>query len=109
MFYERLKEICRKKETSITKVLKQIGIGTANGTYWKNGSIPSSDIVIKLAKQLDVSTDYLLGLDEKPIQDGQALSDRNKKIFSILNDPDLTDEEIKEFFRYVDFLKSKRD
>ena len=60
MFYEQLKKACKEKGTSVTATLKKIGVGTANGTYWKNGSVPSSDIVIQLAEFLDVSTDYLL-------------------------------------------------
>lgn len=60
MFYEQLKKACKDRKTSITAVLKKLGIGTANGTYWKNGSSPSSDIVIQLAEFLNVSTDYLL-------------------------------------------------
>lgn len=60
VFYNQLKQACKKKGTSITAVLKKIGIGTANGTYWKNGSVPSSDIVVQLSEFLDVSTDYLL-------------------------------------------------
>lgn len=60
MFYEQLKKACKKNNTSITAVLKQLGIGTANGTYWKNGSNPTSDMVIKLSEFLGVSCDYLL-------------------------------------------------
>ncbi|MDE6101985.1 MAG: hypothetical protein K2F73_03300 [Ruminococcus sp.] len=60
MFYEQLKKACKNKSTSVTAVLKKIGIGTANGTYWKNGSIPASDTVVQLAEFLEVTTDYLL-------------------------------------------------
>lgn len=60
MFYDRLKTACKNAHTTITATLKAIGIGTANGTYWKNGSAPSSDVVVKLAEFLGVSTDYLL-------------------------------------------------
>lgn len=60
MFYDRLKQACKNKNTNVTATLKKIGIGGANGTYWKNGSIPSSDVVVKLAEFLDVTTDYLL-------------------------------------------------
>lgn len=60
MFYEQLKKACKQNGTTITAVLKKIGIGAANGTYWKNGSVPSSDIVVKLSEFLGVSTDYLL-------------------------------------------------
>ena len=30
------------------------------GSYWKNGKIPSGEIIIKLSEHLNVSTDYLL-------------------------------------------------
>ena len=88
MFYEQLKEACKNKKTSVTAVLKAINIGTANGTYWKNGSIPSSDIVVKLAEYLDVTTDYLLtgkestsSLDEEDqecLDLFRSLSDKDK-------------------------------
>lgn len=64
MFYEQLKKACKQNGTTITAVLKKIGIGAANGTYWKNGSAPSSDIVVKLSEFLGVSTDYLLKGEE---------------------------------------------
>lgn len=60
MFYDRLKKACKNANTTITATLKAIGIGTANGTYWKNGSAPSSDVIVKLSEFLGVSTDYLL-------------------------------------------------
>lgn len=60
MFYEQLKQACKDNKTSVTAVLKKIGVGTANGTYWKNGSSPSADIVIQLSELLNVSTDFLL-------------------------------------------------
>lgn len=60
MFYDRLKKACKNANTTVTATLKAIGIGTANGTYWKNGSAPSSDVVVKLSEFLGVSTDYLL-------------------------------------------------
>lgn len=64
MFYDNLKRACKLRNTSVTAVLKKIGIGTANGTYWKNGSVPASDIVVKLAEFLEVTTDFLLlGID----------------------------------------------
>lgn len=68
MFYDRLKIACKNANTSVTATLKAIGIGTANGTYWKNGSIPSSDVIVKLAEFLNVSTDYLLlGKEHIPV------------------------------------------
>lgn len=60
MFYQQLQKACKNANTTVTATLKAIGIGTANGTYWKNGSMPSSENVIQLAEFLGVSTDFLL-------------------------------------------------
>lgn len=79
MFYERLKSACRIANTTVTATLKAIGIGTANGTYWKNGSIPSSDIIVKLAEFLNVSTDYLLLGTES----FGTVSEEQKKILNV--------------------------
>lgn len=79
MFYERLKAACKNANTTVTATLKAIGIGTANGTYWKNGSVPSSDIIVKLAEFLNVSTDYLL-LGTKP---SDKVSEEQKTILTV--------------------------
>ena len=64
IFYAQLKKACGAKNTTISAVLKDLGIGVANGTYWKRGSSPSAELVVKLADYLDVSTDYLLKGDD---------------------------------------------
>ena len=87
MFYDRLKEACKTANTTVTAALKAIGIGTANGTYWKNGSVPSSDIVIKLAEFLNVSTDYLL-MGQSP---SFSLSDSEKELINLFKS--LSDED----------------
>lgn len=38
-----------------------IGISKGNISKWRNGTIPTGDILIKLADALDCSVDYLLG------------------------------------------------
>ena len=82
VFYEQLKKACKEKGTSVTATLKKIGVGTANGTYWKNGSVPSSDIVIQLAEFLDVSTDYLLIGKEAESKTTVILSDIEEKLIN---------------------------
>ena len=78
MFYDYLKQACKDNNISVTATLKKIGIGTANGTYWKNGSVPASDIVVKLAEFLDVTTDYLLLGKEKSSPTEQLTADEQK-------------------------------
>lgn len=62
-FYDRFIELCKEKGVSPSGVAKAIGIGTANATYWKKGSIPSAQTLAKLSDYFGVSADYLLGAD----------------------------------------------
>lgn len=66
LFYDRVKEVCRKQNTTITTVLKKIGVTTASVGNWKKGTIPNGNILIKLSKELNVSIDYLLELTDNP-------------------------------------------
>lgn len=44
---------------------------------WENGNIqPSIDVLIKIAKTYSVSSDYLLGIDDKRTLDITGLSER---------------------------------
>lgn len=60
MFYQNLQELCRRNETTISFVVKQLGISTGMPTFWKKGAIPKSDTLQKLADYFHVTTDELL-------------------------------------------------
>ena len=60
MFYDNLKTICDKKGLKITPIVAECGGAKGSITNWRNGAIPNSDIVIRLAERLDVTTDFLL-------------------------------------------------
>lgn len=59
-FYERLREICKEKGTTVTNMLTKLGIATGSTGNWKRGSLPNGDVLIKIAKYLDTSVDYIL-------------------------------------------------
>lgn len=63
--YERIAELAAKKGLSICK-LEQIA-SVANGTIgkWRNGRGATVETIVKIAKALDVSVDYLLGITEE--------------------------------------------
>ena len=63
MFWQNFKKLCESIGTSPNAVCANIGLSTAAATYWKNGSIPKGDALIKLADYFNVSVDYLLGRD----------------------------------------------
>lgn len=63
MFYERLKRLCDEKGTTLTNVIKELGMSSGNLSKWKNGKTPKSDTVSALSEYFSVSSDYLLGID----------------------------------------------
>jgi len=66
MFYNRLKESCAKEKTTITALLKEFNLSTGNTGSWKNGGMPSTEVLKKLSERLKVSSDYLLGNTDDP-------------------------------------------
>ena len=63
-FAERLKELRLEKGLSIQALAKEVKIGSSSLCRWENcqAEVKGSQLVI-LARFFDVSTDYLLGLE----------------------------------------------
>lgn len=68
MFYEKLHEICKAKGVTVTRMVKEIGLSSANLSNWKNGRLPKTEIAFKIANYLDVSIYDLMGENETPIK-----------------------------------------
>lgn len=65
-FHEILSNLMRDKGITAYKMSKDTGIADSLISYWKNGKRkPTSDNLQKLATYLEVSTDYLLGDEQK--------------------------------------------
>lgn len=60
-FWEQFYNLCQINGTKPNPVAKELGFSSATVTQWKNGSVPSSKSVSKIAEYFNVSTDYLLG------------------------------------------------
>jgi len=60
MFYEQLKIACARNNISPSALAREFGLSTANTGRWKNGGLPSVDILLKFAERLGVTTDFLL-------------------------------------------------
>lgn len=65
MFYDVVKELCDKRGISISKLALDLKISKSNVTNWKNGCVPKSDKVSLIADYFNVSTDFLLGAEQK--------------------------------------------
>lgn len=76
----RLKEIRQEKNLTQTEVAKAICTSQRNIGRWENNeNEPTATFIIKLAKFLDVSTDYLLGLDS---DDSPNLFELDKTVYT---------------------------
>ena len=64
-FADRLKELREEKKLSIQQLAKETRIGSSSICRWENkqSDIKSTQLII-LAKYFNVSTDYLLGLED---------------------------------------------
>lgn len=64
VFSKRLTEIIRTKGISQKELAKKTGITESAISCYVNGTrVPRSDVLSRIAKVLDISTDYLMGND----------------------------------------------
>lgn len=60
MFYERLQQLCKKQGTSVSSMLKTLGLSTGSTGNWKKGQLPKGDVLAKIADYLNTSIDYIV-------------------------------------------------
>lgn len=76
MFSERLRMLRKSKNISQIELGKHIGVTKQSISNWENDNIqPSIEMLLKLAEYFSVSTDYILGLNDKKILDVSSLTD----------------------------------
>ncbi|MBX3084611.1 MAG: helix-turn-helix transcriptional regulator [Anaerolineae bacterium] len=64
---ERLKAVREARELSQKDLAERIGTTDKQIWRYENGlNVPSSDVLARIAKELEVSADYLIGLVENP-------------------------------------------
>ena len=79
MFWDIFYALCINNGTKPNPVGKQLGIGSSTITQWKQGTLPSSDNLLKIADYFHVTTDYLLGKETGTI----SLSPKQKKVLEL--------------------------
>ena len=62
IFMKRMKELRQKKGISMEDLANALGVSKSRINMWENyGSVPRSDVLVKIAEYYNVPTDYLLG------------------------------------------------
>jgi hypothetical protein len=90
-FYDNLVRICDLRGTKPTPLLQKMGLSTSKGTAWKNGSLPTQDMMVRLAQELNCSVmDFFADDDElfAEQRDQQELDDDEKELVRIFRSLD---------------------
>lgn len=75
MFWIRIKELRQSLGMNQVQFGKSLSVTKQSVSNWENGYIqPSIDMLVRIAKQYAVSTDYLLGLSDRQLLDVTGLS-----------------------------------
>jgi len=61
VFYTQYIEACTNRAVAPSAVAVAIGENASAANRWKNGVIPTGDVLLKLSEYLAVSIDYLMG------------------------------------------------
>ena len=65
VFFDNFQRLCKEHGTKPTPVIVALGLSKGNIGRWKEGVIPSGDILVKIANYLNVSVDELLGAEKE--------------------------------------------
>lgn len=105
---DRIKDLRIKKKLTQSDMAKKIGTGRANYAHMENNRVEiKHEFFQAIAKELDVSTDYLLGNSNSTVSDAHDLKkflDQNMILFDGIP---LTEEEISRIKGYLDALISR--
>lgn len=76
MLNERIKELRLSHSMTQVELAQELNVSKQCVSNWENNNIqPSVDMLVKIALFFSVSTDYLLGLDNRKIIDVSSLTD----------------------------------
>ena len=86
-FGSRLRELRKQKNLTQKQLAALIGVKNSIISFYEVGDrFPSPEIIIKLATALNVSADFLLGIDRNESVDVAGLDERDKMLVRSLVD-----------------------
>lgn len=88
-FIENLTEILKEKNITQYKLCKDLEIGQSTFSSWKKGKSPSIEKIVLIVRYLEISADWLLGIDSNNIY--QELTQNEKEMlknFKLLSERD---------------------
>lgn len=98
MFKDTLKKERKKMKLSQEELASKLGIGKTTICNYETGvRNPDSNMLVKIANVLNVTTDYLLGFDKSYQPDPTLHYSGNKRIMSAidtLSNSDISDDDL---------------
>ena len=104
MFWETFVRLCNEKGTRPNPVAKELGIASGTLTWWKNGRIPSSSTLHKIADYFGVTVEYLLGKEEKGAKKENPSVEEEFKIALFGGKENVSEEKWDQIMNYAKFL-----
>ena len=71
MFWDNFERICKERDTTTSRVLKELNLSPSKRTLWKSGSLPKQDVLKILAQHLNCRVEDFFTEDattRKPVQ-----------------------------------------
>ncbi len=111
MLKDKLKELRKKKGITQTEFAKEFNISVGTIGNWETGNRePDYEMLKKIAKYFNVSTDYLLGeTDEIKEKAPAEVSEEDLKVALFGGDREVSEEMWNEVLDYAKYLKQKYD
>ena len=88
MLSERIKRLRQERKISQTELAGALNVTKQCASNWENDNVqPSVEMLVRLAQFFSVSTDYLLGLDDKRYIEVSGLTEEQiTHVQAIIND-----------------------
>lgn len=85
MLNDRIKELRKAFGVSQVELAKALNVSKQCVSNWENDNVlPSIEMLVKLAEYFNVTTDYLLCLDNKDMVDLSGLSENERAHIKLL-------------------------
>ena len=90
-FWTKLEQAMKERRLTPYRIAKDTGISNSTFSRWKNdGIVPDAETLQKLANYLNISTDFLLGREDKETEarTSELLADDTLIVRTLLADPE---------------------
>ena len=113
VFYDVYADLCRQSKKKPSAVAEELGINKSNVSNWKNnGYTPRGDALQRIADYFGVTTDYLLGSEDKektPAKGERNVTDDDIKFALFGGDGEITDSMYEEVRSFAAFVKRREE